>query len=81
MPFGVCTALRKELFPSVFQHCHLLQSPVALTLVGVSLPLLSAVPTADGEADDGVLGSQPWVPAHSPARQEDTCQNVRVPGH
>lgn len=38
MPFKVCTALRKDLFLSVFQHCQQLQSPLPLTLVGLSLP-------------------------------------------
>lgn len=50
------------------------------------LPLIfllfpSTVPAADGETHDGVLGPQPCVPAHGPASQEDTCQNVRVAGH
>lgn len=74
-------ALRKDLFPSVFRHCHQLQSPLPLTQVGLFFPFLSAVPTADGEADDGVLGSQSCLPAHSPAGQENTCQNVRIAGH
>ena len=40
-----------------------------------------AVPTADGEADDRVLGAQPRFQANRPAGEEDTRQDVRVTGH
>lgn len=47
------------------------------------LPMLflSTVSKADGQAHDRMLGSQSCLEADGPARQEDTCQDVRVTGH
>lgn len=45
------------------------------------LSLVSAVSAADGEADVGVLGSQPGVSPHSPEGEEDPGQDVGVPRH
>lgn len=42
---------------------------------------MSAVSAADGEADVGVLGSQPGVSPHSPEGEEDPGQDVGVPRH
>lgn len=52
-------------------------SPTSLPL-SISLP---AVSEADGETNDWVLGSQSRIQTDSPACEENTCQNVRVPGH
>lgn len=45
------------------------------------LSLVSAVSAADGEADVGVLGSQPGISPHSPEGEEDPGQDVGVPRH
>lgn len=45
------------------------------------LSLACAVSAADGEADVGVLGSQPGVSPHSPEGEEDPGQDAGVPRH
>lgn len=45
------------------------------------LSSVSAVSAADGEADVGVLGSQPGVSPHSPEGEEDPGQDAGVPRH
>lgn len=42
---------------------------------------MSAVSTADGKTDVGVLGSQPGLSPHSPEGEEDPGEDVGVPRH